>query len=53
MLLEFRCTFLTPAGGTVKAAAWSFEESEEWRATILNLKPITKSSMRVAPFLSL
>lgn len=30
-----------PAGGTVKAAAWSFEERVECRATILNLNPST------------
>lgn len=34
----FRSTFLTPAGGTVKAEAWSFDERVEWRATILYLK---------------
>lgn len=27
-------TLRTPAGGTVKAAAWSFEERVEWRGTI-------------------
>lgn len=39
--LKRRSTFLTPAGGTVKAAAWSFEERVECRATILNLNPST------------
>lgn len=33
----FSSTFLTPAGGTVNAAAWSFDDRVEWRATILNL----------------
>lgn len=45
--ITIRSTFLTPAGGTVKAAAWSFDERVEWRATILNLKPVmTVSQMK-------
>lgn len=35
-------TFLTPAGGTVKAAAWSLDERVECRATILYLQPVVK-----------
>lgn len=33
-------TFLTPAGGTVNADAWSFDERVECRATILYLQPV-------------
>lgn len=34
----FWSTFLTPLGGTVKAAAWSFDERVECRATIRYLQ---------------
>lgn len=35
-------TFLTPAGGTVNAEAWSLDDSVECRATSLYLQRVRK-----------